>query len=161
MARAVDDELNETLRTLVRELMRDRYDGNASRIARELGVSQAFVSDLLSRKRGAGMALIRALARIDPERVLEAIYDEGTLRDLRLRIFASEAARWANRSGAFSAGSGVVGGPTGESAVGPGGRPGSATGLDGLPRPPGTVGERAGKGDRVFPRRLGPRKKSS
>lgn len=140
MAGAIDDEANENLRNLARDLMNERFDGSVTKFARGLGMRQPSVSDFLSRKRGAGMALIRGLAKIDPVRTVDMLFDDQTLRDLRFRIFAAEASRIAIDRG-------IVGG----GAVGPDSRPGAGAAGGALRSMPGRVGEGRGKRDSVRP----------
>jgi len=60
--KALREEENEAVRAFVRNIIRDRFDGNQSAAAKKWGVTQPMISDLLSRKRGAGMKLLSAVS---------------------------------------------------------------------------------------------------
>lgn len=60
--KALPEARNERLRGLVRNVVANRFGGNATAAAAAFGVSQSLVSDFLSRKRGAGLKLIEGLA---------------------------------------------------------------------------------------------------
>jgi predicted transcriptional regulator len=73
MAKAFDDEINERLRDLAREMVRTRFDGNQSQLAEYLGVSGGFVSDFLNKKRGAGLETLSGLGRFAPLELLDIL----------------------------------------------------------------------------------------
>jgi transcriptional regulator with XRE-family HTH domain len=62
--RALDEPRNEAVRAVVRDLMRDRYEGNLSATARAIGVSPSLLSELLSGRRGAGMRFVQKLSAL-------------------------------------------------------------------------------------------------
>jgi hypothetical protein len=73
MAKAFDDEINERLRALARRVMAERGDGKNVRLAEMLDVSPAFVSELLSGKRGAGLETLIGLGRFAPLELLSIL----------------------------------------------------------------------------------------
>ena len=73
MAKAFDDETNETLRGLARKLMAERADGKGVRLAELLDVSPAFISEFLSGKRGAGLETLSGLGRFAPLELLRIL----------------------------------------------------------------------------------------
>lgn len=66
MAKAFDDETNDILRRLARDLVMKRFGGIALRLAEMLEVSPSFVSEFLSGKRGGGLAMLTGLGRLAP-----------------------------------------------------------------------------------------------
>lgn len=73
MAKAFDDEINERLRALARQVMADRCDGKNYRLAELIGVSAPFVSDFLSGKRGAGLETLSGLGAFAPLELLRIL----------------------------------------------------------------------------------------
>lgn len=53
---------NEHLRGVVRRLVAEDFEGNASRAARSFGITQSLVSEFLSGARGAGPKLVQGVA---------------------------------------------------------------------------------------------------
>lgn len=70
MAKAFDDEINDTLRALARKLLKEKFDGVQARMAEKLGMSGAFVSEFLSGGRGAGLETLSGLGRFAPLELL-------------------------------------------------------------------------------------------
>jgi hypothetical protein len=66
MAKAFDDETNQLLRRLAREVKRTRCDDKSARLAELIGVSPSYVSDFLNEKRGAGLEMLTGLGRLAP-----------------------------------------------------------------------------------------------
>lgn len=60
--KALDAPSREAARAFLRRFVDERFDGNHTRAATALGVSQAYVSDLLSGAKGAGSKILLALA---------------------------------------------------------------------------------------------------
>jgi hypothetical protein len=56
--RKLQDERNDRLRVLVRQIIDKDFDGNQAAAAKALGVSGATIHDFLAGKRGAGNRLI-------------------------------------------------------------------------------------------------------
>jgi len=92
-ARAVSVEENEHLRAVARALMAERYGGNQTRLAKALGVEQAFVSDFLLGKRGAGVAMIRGLERLAASSTLASALRRGLEDPFPARRVVVELAR--------------------------------------------------------------------
>lgn len=57
-----DAQQADKLRDHLRTIRARRFDGNLSAMAREMGVTPAYLSDVLAGKRGVGMKLMRAMA---------------------------------------------------------------------------------------------------
>lgn len=62
--KALDAARNEAVRAYLRRVVAEDYDGNASRAAKALDMSQPALSDLLSGKRGFGLSVIDAIAHL-------------------------------------------------------------------------------------------------
>lgn len=60
--KALPGEQNERLREVVRNLVALEFQGNASKAAKAIGVSQSLLSEFLGGGRGAGTKLVNALA---------------------------------------------------------------------------------------------------
>jgi transcriptional regulator with XRE-family HTH domain len=54
---------NEAIREYVRQLLEREFEGNQSRAAVALGLSQGYISDVVAGRTGGGVKLLRALAR--------------------------------------------------------------------------------------------------
>lgn len=61
--KALREGENEAVRAFVRDIINQRFNGNQSAAAKAWGVTQPSISDLLSKKRGAGMKLLSAVSR--------------------------------------------------------------------------------------------------
>ncbi len=72
MAKAYGDQTNERLRKVLTKLIKDRFV-QRGKAATALGVSSSFVSDFLHVKRGAGLDLLKGLAKYAPLEVMEAL----------------------------------------------------------------------------------------
>lgn len=70
MAKAFDDETNERLRAIARKRLVERYKDKQAPLAAELSVTGSFLSDFLSGNKGAGLDMLRGLARFAPLEVL-------------------------------------------------------------------------------------------
>lgn len=66
MAKAFDDETNQLLRQLAREVLRDKCDGKKVKLAELIGVSPGYVSDFLNENRGAGLDMLTGLGKLAP-----------------------------------------------------------------------------------------------
>lgn len=73
MAKAYDDEINETLRSLARTIIQRDFDGIQNKLAEAVGLSPGFVSEFLSGKRGAGLDMLTGLGRISPHILLRVL----------------------------------------------------------------------------------------
>lgn len=62
--KALDAARNGAVRAYLRRVVAEDFDGNASRAAKALDLSQPALSDLLSGKRGAGLSVIDAVAHL-------------------------------------------------------------------------------------------------
>lgn len=70
MAKAFDQQTNEILRGLARDVLKKKLDGNQAKLATGLGVSGSFVSEFLSGKRGAGLGTLIGLGQFAPLELL-------------------------------------------------------------------------------------------
>ena len=61
-AKSPQDERTEAIRSFLRRLIRDRYEGNASACASDVGISKSIVSDVLAGKRSLGVVNLASLA---------------------------------------------------------------------------------------------------
>lgn len=68
----VDAMKVEALRAILRRLVNDRF-GDQSKAAHAMGISQTMVSDALSKKRGVGAKVIRAMAPFAANEIAEAL----------------------------------------------------------------------------------------
>lgn len=64
------DEANEMLRAFVRRLV---DDSDQTQTAELLGISQGYLSEFLSSKRGGGGRIVMGLARLDPRQLIVAL----------------------------------------------------------------------------------------
>jgi hypothetical protein len=101
--KALREEENEAVRAFVRNIIRDRFDGNQSAAAKKWGVTQPMISDLLSRKRGAGMKLLSAVSTYSGISI-DQILGKAPLPELIVELQDRypnrvEAARFARASG--------------------------------------------------------------
>jgi hypothetical protein len=73
MAKALDEDVNEQLRTFARGLLKNgRFESQVA-LAKAMSVSPGFVSDFLSEKRGAGRELLVGLGRLAPLELLKIL----------------------------------------------------------------------------------------
>lgn len=70
MAKAYPDDTNAALRLLARRVIAERFGGTQARLAESFDVSEAFISDFLNEKRGAGLETLLGLARFHPLELL-------------------------------------------------------------------------------------------
>ncbi len=73
MAKAFDQQSNETLRALARDVLNKKLDGNQARLADGLKVSAGFLSEFLSGKRGAGLGTLIGLGQFAPLELLSIL----------------------------------------------------------------------------------------
>lgn len=66
MAKAFDDETNQLLRALARQVLHDKCEGKKIRLAEMIGVSGGYVSDFLNENRGAGLDMLTGLGKLAP-----------------------------------------------------------------------------------------------
>lgn len=64
-----DAQQADKLRDHLRVIRAQQFEGNLSAMAREMGVTPAYLSDVLAGKRGVGMKLMRALASYTGESI--------------------------------------------------------------------------------------------
>jgi transcriptional regulator with XRE-family HTH domain len=64
MAKALDIQQNDRAVAKLRHALATQFDGNISAPAKAIGVSGPAISDVLNSKRGAGMKVLRGLARV-------------------------------------------------------------------------------------------------
>lgn len=70
MAKAFEEDVNTSLRELARRVLMSRFGGTQARMAEQLNISPAFLSDFLNEKRGAGRELLAGLGRFEPLRLV-------------------------------------------------------------------------------------------
>ena len=85
MAKSYGDQTNQRLRKVLEDLIKTRFE-KRGKAAAALGVSAAFVSDFLGENRGAGLDLLKGLARYAPLAVIAAL-------EIDLRTVLNLAAR--------------------------------------------------------------------
>lgn len=101
--KALREEENEAVRAFVRAIIKDRFENNQSAAAKKWGVTQPTISDLLSRKRGAGMKLLSAVSTYAGVSI-DQILGKAPLPDLVVELQDRypnrvEAAKFARASG--------------------------------------------------------------
>lgn len=80
MAKAFDDETNKSLRAVARKLRAGQFKEKQVALAVELGVTPSFLSDFLNARKGAGLDMLRGLARFAPLEVLAILrVDPGVI----------------------------------------------------------------------------------
>ncbi|HVJ13856.1 MAG TPA: hypothetical protein VM686_00385 [Polyangiaceae bacterium] len=85
MAKSYGDKTNQRLRKVLADLVETRFE-KRGKAASALGVSAAFVSDFLGENRGAGLDLLKGLARYAPLEVIAALeIDLPTVLNLAVR----------------------------------------------------------------------------
>jgi transcriptional regulator with XRE-family HTH domain len=73
MAKAFDEDTNALLRKLAQALVDSQFNGTQAAFAKAIGLTPGFVSDFLNENRGAGLDLLRGVARYAPLELLEAL----------------------------------------------------------------------------------------
>ena len=100
MSKDIGTEKNARIRILLREVVQADFGGSQSKAAKDLGVSQSYLSEVLAGKRGAGAKLIHVLSSNYPTEYSQRVTQLAEPQPSQIVVLDP---RYPNRSAAIEA----------------------------------------------------------